>query len=57
MKAKKIFSAFGIAFLVFLIAIPLLSYKAFKSAIKAEAFNHLITARELLNNQIENYFN
>ena len=56
MKAKKIFSVFGIAFLVFLIAIPLLSYKAFKSAIKAEAFNHLITARELLNNQIENYF-
>ncbi len=56
MTAKKVFSVFGIAFLVFLIAVPLFSYSAFKSAIKEKAFNHLITARELLNNQIENYF-
>jgi hypothetical protein len=56
MKAKKVFSVFGIAFLVFLIAIPLLSYKAFKSFIREEAFNHLITARDLLHNQIEHYF-
>jgi hypothetical protein len=57
MTAKKVFSVFGIAFLIFLIAIPLLSYKAFKSVIKEEVFNHLITARELLNNQVKNYFN
>jgi methyl-accepting chemotaxis protein len=56
MTAKKVFSVFGIALLIFLIAIPLFSYSAFKSAIKEKAFNHLITARELLNNQIENYF-
>ncbi|MFQ5715341.1 MAG: cache domain-containing protein [Candidatus Scalinduaceae bacterium] len=56
MTARKVFSVFGIAFLVFLIAVPLLSYSAFKSVIKEKSFNHLITARELLNNQIENYF-
>lgn len=56
MTAKKVFSVFGIAVLIFLIAIPLLSYKAFKSAIKEKSFNHLITARELLHSQIENYF-
>ncbi len=56
MTAKKIFSVFGIAFLIFLIAIPLFSYKAFESAIKEKSFNHLITARELLKNQVKNYF-
>ncbi|MHC4182956.1 MAG: cache domain-containing protein [Planctomycetota bacterium] len=56
MTAKKVFSVFGIAFLIFLIAIPLFSYKAFKSAIKEKSFNHLITARELLHNQVKNYF-
>ena len=50
------FFVFGISVLIFLIAIPLLSYKAFKSAIKEKSFNHLITARELLHNQVENYF-
>lgn len=36
--------------------VPFISYKTFKSTIKEEVFNHLITARELLRFQVENYF-
>ncbi|MDR4505408.1 MAG: cache domain-containing protein [Candidatus Scalindua sp.] len=53
---KKISLSYAVAFFVFLLFFPLFSYKAFKSAIKDEAFNHLITARELLKHQIIGYF-
>ncbi len=55
-QVKKISLVLTIAFLIFLLIIPLISYKAFKLAIKEGAFNHLITARELLKHQIEGYF-
>jgi methyl-accepting chemotaxis protein len=57
MKTKNTIFTIGIAFLIFLISIPIISYTAFKSAIKEKTFNHLITTRELLVDQIENYFN
>jgi len=56
-KIKKTIFAIGIAFFIFLISIPIISYTAFKLAIKEKTFNHLITTRELLVDQIENYFN
>lgn len=56
-KIKNTIFTIGIAFLIFLISVPIISYTAFKLAIKEKTFNHLITTRELLVDQIENYFN
>jgi len=56
-KAKNTISTIGIALLIFLISVPIISYTAFKSAIKEKTFNHLITTREHLVDQIESYFN
>ena len=56
MNAKKIILTIGIALSIFLITISLASYKFLKNAIKVEAFNHLVSARELLKSQIEGYF-
>ncbi len=53
---RKTFTVLFIAFLIFLLIVPFVSYKAFKSAIKEEAFNHLVTARDILRFQIWNYF-
>ncbi|MFQ5965651.1 MAG: cache domain-containing protein [Candidatus Scalinduaceae bacterium] len=54
---KKITLALAIALLTFFLIVPFVSYRAYKSALKEEAFKHLITARDLLNLQIWNYFN
>jgi methyl-accepting chemotaxis protein len=56
MSTKRVFITIGIAFSIFLITLSLVSYKFLKNAIKVEAFNHLVSARELLKNQIEGYF-
>lgn len=56
MNAKKIILTIGIAFSIFLITLSLVSYKFLKNAIKVEAFNHLVSARELLKSQVEGYF-
>ena len=56
-KTKNTIFTIGIALLIFLIFVPIVSYTAFKQAIKEKTFNHLITTRELLVDQIENYFN
>lgn len=56
MSAKKIFLTIGIAFSIFLITLPLVSYKFLKNAVRSAAFNHLITVRGLLKHQVENYF-
>ena len=56
MSSKKIFITIGLAFSVFLMTIPLVSYKFLKNAAEAEVFNHLVTVRELLKYQIEGYF-
>ena len=56
MSAKKIFITVGIAFSIFLMSLPTISYRFLKDAVEAEAFNHLITVRELLKRQIEGYF-
>ena len=56
MSAKKIFITVGIAFSIFLMSLPTISYRFLKDAVEAEAFNHLITVRELLKHQIEGYF-
>ncbi|MHC4267551.1 MAG: cache domain-containing protein [Planctomycetota bacterium] len=56
MSAKKIFLTIGIAFSIFLITLPLVSYKFLKTAVRTAAFNHLVTVRGLLKHQIENYF-
>jgi uncharacterized membrane protein len=57
LKTKNAVFTIGIALLIFLISVPIISYTAFKLAIKEKTFNHLITTRELLVDQIENYFN
>lgn len=54
--AKRIFTVFLIAFLIFLLIVPFVSYKTLKSAIKEEMFNHLITTRDILKRQIWGYF-
>ncbi len=56
MSTRKIIFSVGIAFFIFLVTIPLVSYKFLKTAIRSEVFNHLITVRELLKYQIEGYF-
>ncbi len=56
MNAKKIILTIGIALSIFLITISPLSYRFLKNALKVEAFNHLVSARELLKSQIEGYF-
>jgi len=56
LKTKNAVFTIGIALLIFLITIPVISYTAFKSAIKEKTFNHLITTREHLVDQIESYF-
>ncbi len=55
-KTRNTIFTIGIALIIFLISIPIISYTAFKLAIKEKTFNHLITTRELLVDQIENYF-
>ncbi|MFQ5686069.1 MAG: cache domain-containing protein [Candidatus Scalindua sp.] len=56
MSTKKVFITIGIAFSIFLITLPLVSYKFLKNAVKTQAFNHLVTVRELLKHQVERYF-
>ncbi len=56
MSTKKVFITIGIAFSIFLVTVPLVSYKFLKIAVRTEAFNHLITVRELLKSHIEGYF-
>jgi methyl-accepting chemotaxis protein len=56
MNTKKVFITIGIAFSIFLMTLPLISYRFLKESIEAEVFNHLITVRELLKSQIEGYF-
>ena len=56
MNTKKVFITIGIAFSIFLMTLPLVSYKFLKNAVEAEAFNHLVTVRELLKYQVEGYF-
>ncbi len=56
MSIKKIFLTIGIAFSIFLVTLPLISYKFLKTAVRTSAFNHLVTVRGLLKHQIENYF-
>src|SRR3990167_863122 len=56
MNSKKVFITIGIAFSVFLMTLPLVSYRFLKTAVEAEVFNHLVTVRELLKYQIEGYF-
>ena len=55
-RIKKISLSCAIAFIVFLLLFPFFSYRPFKSALTESAFNHLVTARELLSNQIQGYF-
>ena len=54
---KKATLAILIAFTTFFLIVPFLSYKSYKSAIKEEVFNHLVTTRDLLKLNIWNYFN
>jgi len=56
MSTKKVFITIAIAFSIFLTTLPLVSYKFLKNAVKAQAFNHLVTVRGLLKHQIEGYF-
>ncbi|MFQ5963342.1 MAG: cache domain-containing protein [Candidatus Scalinduaceae bacterium] len=56
MSTKKVFITIGIAFSIFLMTLPLVSYRFLKDAVEAEVFNHLVTVRELLKSQIEGYF-
>ena len=55
--AKKITIVLAIAVFTFLLIVPFISYRAYKSALKEEVFNHLVTTRDLLKLQIWNYFN
>ncbi len=54
---KKATVAIVIALSTFFLIVPFLSYRSFKSAIKKEVFNHLITTRDLQKHEIWNYFN
>ena len=56
MSTKKVFITIGIALSIFLITLPLISYRLLKEAVEAAVFNHLVTVRELLKGQIEGYF-
>lgn len=42
--------------MIFLLLVPFVSYSHFKTALKEQAFNHLITTRNLLKHQIRSYF-
>jgi len=55
--AKKITLVLAIAVFTFFLIVPFISYRAYKSALKEEVFNHLVTTRDLLKLQIWNYFN
>jgi len=55
--AKKTILAILIAFLTFFLIVPFLSYNKYKEALKAECFNHLVTARDVIKHEIWNYFN
>ncbi|MGR3317997.1 MAG: cache domain-containing protein [Candidatus Anammoxibacter sp.] len=57
MPVKKIFFVIAAALLIFLLAVPLVSYKTLKRGIKHEVFRHLITTRELTNDRIASFFN
>jgi methyl-accepting chemotaxis protein len=54
---KKATLAIVIALLTFFLIVPFLSYSAYKEALKAECFRHLVTARDILKHEIWNYFN
>lgn len=56
MSTKKVFVTIGIAFSIFLMTLPLVSYRFLKTAVESSAFNHLVTVRGLLKHQIEGYF-
>jgi hypothetical protein len=55
--AKKITLVLTIALLTFFLIVPFVSYRSLKYALQKEAFNHLITVRDLLKLEIWNYFN
>lgn len=55
--AKRITLVLAIAVFIFFLIVPFISYRAYKSALKEEVFNHLVTTRDLLKLQIWNYFN
>jgi len=55
MSAKKIITVLLISFAVYLLLVPFISYRHFKTALKEQAFNHLITARDLVKLQIRTY--
>ncbi len=55
--AKKITLVLAIAVFIFFLIVPFISYRAYKSALKEEVFNHLVTTRDLLKLQIWSYFN
>ncbi len=55
--AKRITLVLAIAVFTFFLIVPFISYRAYKSALKEEVFNHLVTTRDLLKLQIWNYFN
>ncbi|MGR3178634.1 MAG: cache domain-containing protein [Candidatus Anammoxibacter sp.] len=56
MQVKKTFFVIAAALLIFLLAVPLVSYKTLKQGIKHEVFRHLITTRELTSDRIKTFF-
>lgn len=56
MKAKKTLYVVSIAFVIFVLLVPLVSYSTLRSSLKNEVFNHLITTRDILYHQIHDYF-
>ncbi|MGR3219635.1 MAG: cache domain-containing protein [Candidatus Anammoxibacter sp.] len=56
MQVKKIFFVIAAALLIFLLAVPLVSYKTLKRGIKHEVYRHLVTTRELIGDRIRGFF-
>lgn len=54
---KKKLVVFAAALLVFLLAVPLVSYKTLRTGLQSETFRHLITTRDLTTDRIMNFFN
>ncbi len=55
--AKKISLTIIISILTFLLIVPFVSYRSFRSALKKECFNHLTSVRDILKHEIWSYFN
>ncbi|MGQ3684008.1 MAG: cache domain-containing protein [Candidatus Loosdrechtia sp.] len=53
---RRIFIAFGIAFLIFLVILGPLAFKILTAALSEEIKNHLISVREIKKLQIQNFF-